>query len=152
MRKYYIRSKRRRISYQTIKWRKANWIGRTLRRKCLVKHITEGKITGRIEATGKQERGLLDGFKETETYWNLKQEASDRTLWRTSFRRGCGPLGSNDNSQRVNEIRIRESWEIVCYYCFVFGRSWVRICASGPHHNNGRGPLENKFGHPSIRR
>jgi hypothetical protein len=25
-------------------------------------------------------------------YWNLKEEALDRTLWRTSFRRGYGPV------------------------------------------------------------
>ena len=32
------------------KKRKADWIGRILRRNCLLKHITEGKIEGGIEA------------------------------------------------------------------------------------------------------
>jgi hypothetical protein len=32
----------------TIKRRKANWIGHILRWNCLLKHITEGKIDGRI--------------------------------------------------------------------------------------------------------
>jgi hypothetical protein len=33
---------------RTVKSRKANWIGHILRRNCLQKHVTEGKIMGRI--------------------------------------------------------------------------------------------------------
>jgi len=33
--------------------RKAIWIGHTLRRNCLLKHVTEGKIKGRIAVTGR---------------------------------------------------------------------------------------------------
>ena len=32
----------------TVNRRKANWIGHILRRNCLMKHIVEGKIEGRI--------------------------------------------------------------------------------------------------------
>jgi hypothetical protein len=32
----------------TIKRRKTNWIGHALRRNCLIKHIIEEKIQGRI--------------------------------------------------------------------------------------------------------
>jgi hypothetical protein len=32
----------------TVKRRKANWIVQILRRNCLLKHVTEGKIEGRI--------------------------------------------------------------------------------------------------------
>jgi hypothetical protein len=32
--------------------RKANWIGHFLHRKCLQKHVLEGKIEGRIEMIG----------------------------------------------------------------------------------------------------
>jgi hypothetical protein len=35
----------------TIKRRKANWIGHSLRRNCLLKHVIEGKLEGRIEMT-----------------------------------------------------------------------------------------------------
>jgi len=35
----------------TIKGRKANWIDHILRRNCLLKYVTEGKIEGRIEVT-----------------------------------------------------------------------------------------------------
>ena len=35
---------------------------------------------------------LLDDLKEKRRYWKLKEEALDRTLWRTRFRRGYGPV------------------------------------------------------------
>jgi hypothetical protein len=35
----------------TIKRRKANWIGHIFRRNCLLKHVIEGKLDGRIEMT-----------------------------------------------------------------------------------------------------
>jgi hypothetical protein len=40
----------------TIKRRKCNWIGHTLRGNCLLKRVTEGKIEGRIEETGRRGR------------------------------------------------------------------------------------------------
>jgi hypothetical protein len=52
---------------QTIKNRKANWIGHILSRNCLLKHVTEGEINGRKEVTGRRGRRskqLLDGYKE----------------------------------------------------------------------------------------
>ena len=47
-----------------------------------------------MEVTGRQGRGhkqLLDGLKEMTGYCKVKQEALDRTVWRTCFGRGCGP-------------------------------------------------------------
>jgi hypothetical protein len=79
----------------TIKRRKANWIGHILRRNCLLKHVIEGKLEGRIEITGRRERRckqLLDDLKEKRRYWKLKEEALDRTMWRTRFGRGYGPV------------------------------------------------------------
>jgi hypothetical protein len=52
---------------QTIKRRKANWIGDILRRNCLLKHVIEGKIEGRLEVTerrGRKLKYLLDDLKE----------------------------------------------------------------------------------------
>jgi hypothetical protein len=43
--------------------RYGNWIGHMLCRNCLIKHVTEGKIEGRIEMTGRRgrrRRQLLD--------------------------------------------------------------------------------------------
>jgi hypothetical protein len=79
----------------TIIRRKANWIGNILRRNCLLKHVTEGKLEGRIEMTGRRGRRckqVLDDLKEKRRYWKLKVEALDRTLWRTRFGRGYGPV------------------------------------------------------------
>jgi hypothetical protein len=79
----------------SIKRRKANWIGHILRRNCLLKHVIEGKLEGRIEITGKRGRRrkqLLDDLKERTRYWRLKEEALDRTLWSTRFGRGYGPV------------------------------------------------------------
>jgi hypothetical protein len=65
-----------------------------LRRKCLLQQVTEGKIKGKIEVTGR--RG-----KDVGSYWMtlrkgddtlLKEEALDRTMWRACFGRGFGPV------------------------------------------------------------
>jgi len=40
----------------TIKQRKGNWTGYNLRGDCLLKHVAEGKIEGRVEVTGRQGR------------------------------------------------------------------------------------------------
>ena len=67
----------------TIKRRKANWIGHILRRNCLLKHNIEGMIEGGIEVTerrGRIRKQLLNDLNETRGYWNLKEEALDRTV------------------------------------------------------------------------
>jgi hypothetical protein len=66
-----------------------------LRRKCLLKHVTEGKIEGKREVTqirGRRRKQLLDNLKKKRGYWKLKEEALDHTLWRTRFGRGYGPV------------------------------------------------------------
>jgi hypothetical protein len=73
----------------------ANWIGHILRRNCLLKHVIERKLEGRTEMTGRRWRRrkqLLDDLKEKGRYWKLKEEALDRTLWRTRFGRCYGPV------------------------------------------------------------
>jgi len=63
------RVKEERSILNTIKRRKANWIGHILRRNCLLKHVTEGKIENRIEVTGRLGRihmKLVDDLKEIE--------------------------------------------------------------------------------------
>jgi hypothetical protein len=80
---------------QTLKRRKAKWIGQILHRNCLLKHVIEGKIEGRIEVTGRRGRRckqLLDDLQETRGYWKLKEEALDHTLWRTCFGTDYGPV------------------------------------------------------------
>jgi hypothetical protein len=50
------RLKEERNILHKIKRRKANWIGHILRRNCLLKHVIEGKLQGRIEMTGRRGR------------------------------------------------------------------------------------------------
>jgi hypothetical protein len=80
----YIKcGKEERNILHTIKRRKANWIGHILRRNCLLKHVIEGKLEGRIEMTGRcgrRRKQLLDDLKEKRRYWKLEEEALDRTL------------------------------------------------------------------------
>ena len=77
------------------------WIGHILRRNCLLKHVIERKIQGRIEVTrrrGRRCKQLLDGLKEKRGYCKLEEEALDRTVCRTRFAKrqricrktGCG--------------------------------------------------------------
>jgi len=75
-------------SVQTIKWRKGNLIGHILCRNCLVKHIIEGKIQGRIDVAGRRCKQLLDDLKEKKRYWKMK----DNALWRSWFGRGYGSV------------------------------------------------------------
>jgi hypothetical protein len=90
-----IRVKEQRNILHEIHKRKANWTGDILRRNCLLQRVTEGKIQGGIEVTGRQERRrrkLLDDLKERRGYSHLKEEALDRTVWRARFGRGFRPV------------------------------------------------------------
>jgi hypothetical protein len=87
-------NEQRNILHEIIK-RKANWIGHILRRNCLLKQVTEGKIKGEIEVTGRwgrRRKKLLDDLKDRRVYSHLKEEALDHTIWRNSFGRGVGPV------------------------------------------------------------
>ena len=66
------RVKEKRDILQTLTRRKANWIGHI----CLLKHVTEGKIKGMIEVTGRQRRRykqLLCDLKKRR-YWKLMRK------------------------------------------------------------------------------
>ena len=82
------------IVLHTIKRRKANWTGHILRKYCLTKHLTEGKIEGRIEVTGrrgKRRKQVLDDLEEREDTGSRKTKRSI-SQWRTRFGRGYGPV------------------------------------------------------------
>jgi hypothetical protein len=63
-----------------VKRRKTDWMGDILGRNCLLKYHVEGRIEGkrRREIRCKQ---LLNALKETRSYWWVKEEVLDRTLW-----------------------------------------------------------------------
>jgi hypothetical protein len=59
-----------------------------LHRKFHVKHVIEGKIDGKKEVTRRQEgrhKLVLGDFKEKGGYYELEEEALDRTMWRIRF-------------------------------------------------------------------
>jgi len=88
---------------QTIKRRNDKWDGHILRRGCLRKHPPEGMIEGCIEAKGGRRRRrnqLLDGQRG---YWKLEEEALDRTLRRTCFGSGYGPVIRQTTAKWMNE-------------------------------------------------
>jgi hypothetical protein len=87
-----LRVKEQRNILHEICKRKAKWIGHILRRNCLLQWVTEGKIQGGIEVTGRRHRKLLDDLKERRGYSHLKEEALDRTMLRARFGRGFGPV------------------------------------------------------------
>jgi hypothetical protein len=78
------RVKEERIIVQTIKRRKANWIGHILHRNVLLNLVIKGKV----EVTGRQGircKQLQDDCKGKRGYCKLKEKALNRTLWRTSY-------------------------------------------------------------------
>jgi hypothetical protein len=67
--------------------------------------VIEGKLEGRIEVTGRQGRRrkqLLDDLKEKRGYFKLKEETLDRTVRRTRFGRGYGPV-VRQTAERMTE-------------------------------------------------
>jgi hypothetical protein len=88
-------SQRERSILNTMKRRKAKWTGHILPRNCLIRHVMEGKLEGRIEVIrrwGRRSKQMRDDIKVARGYWKLKQEALDRTLWRTRFGRSYEPV------------------------------------------------------------
>jgi hypothetical protein len=68
----------------------ANWICHILCRNCLLKHVIEGKMEGRIEVMGRQGRRRKQLPSGKERILLLNEKALVRTLWRTCFRRVYG--------------------------------------------------------------
>jgi hypothetical protein len=89
------RVKEERNILHTIKRRKANWIGHILRRNCVLKQVIQRKIEVKLEVMGRRGRRrkqLLDNLKKKRGYWELKEEALDRTLRGTRFGIVCEPV------------------------------------------------------------
>ena len=67
----------------------------------------EGKIKGEMEVTrrrGRRRKKLLGDLKDRRGHSHLKEEALDRTMWRTRFGGGFGPV-VRKNTERMNEWR-----------------------------------------------
>ena len=53
----------------------------------------EGKLEWK-RRRGRRSTQLLDDLKEKRRHWNLKEEARDRTVWRTCFGRDYNPVAT----------------------------------------------------------
>ena len=87
--KHYTEWSRKGTCY--LKRRNANWIGNILRRKCLLRHVTEGK-TGGKRRRGRRIKQLLNDFKERSRYCKMKEKALCITVWWTHLGRGYGTV------------------------------------------------------------
>jgi hypothetical protein len=74
--KEYDRVKEERNIVNTVNRKKVNWTGHILRRKCLLSHVTEGKIEGRIEMRrrGRRRKQFMDHLKVRKVTGNLKRK------------------------------------------------------------------------------
>jgi hypothetical protein len=57
-------------------------------------------VEGRLKVMGGREIRIkmpLDDLKEKRGYWNSKEEALGRSLWRTHFGSGCGLVVRQQN-------------------------------------------------------
>jgi hypothetical protein len=90
------RDKEQRNILHTVTRRKSYWIGYILHGNCLLTHIiVEGKLEGMIDVTGRRGRRrkqLLNDLKKKRKSWKWKDEALDRTVWRTGFSKDCGTV------------------------------------------------------------
>jgi len=72
-----VQEERNILHTSTVYRREANWIGHILRRDCLLKHVIEGKVEGRIEVTvrrGRRRRQLVENFKRRKATVYLKRK------------------------------------------------------------------------------
>ena len=60
---------------------------------------------------GRRRKQLLDDLKENRRYWKLKEEALDRTLCRTRFGRGYGPVVRQTAERRGYGPVVRQTAE-----------------------------------------
>ena len=91
--RYYALSAGKQLPmFQSREVSSANWIGHIWCMNCLVKHITEDKIKGRVMGRqGRRWKQVPDDLKEMRECWEMKEEALDCNVWRTGFGRGYGP-------------------------------------------------------------
>jgi hypothetical protein len=71
----------------------------TTRFRSVLATYIEGNIVGWVDVKGRRGRRskrLLDDIKERKGYCKLKEQALDRTLWRTRFGRVYGPCRKMD--------------------------------------------------------
>ena len=59
-------------------------------------------MTENTDRRGRRRKQLLHELEETRGDLNLNEETLDRTVWRTHFGRGYGPVGMMNMSDGLN--------------------------------------------------
>ena len=108
----------------TLKRKIDNSIGHFLRRNCLLKSVTKGKMEGNMAVTrrrGRKCKQLLDNLKEKRRYCKLKKETLDDTVWRTRFVIGYGPV-LRQTTDWMSKMRWLGLDSTLLYAAFVHSR------------------------------
>ena len=100
----YRATEKRSILYK-VKRVKVNCIGHILFKNCLLKHVTEGKIGGKM-GWGRRCKQLLDGFNKQGRWLDLKVDEPSPRLWRTDFRGLFVPV-----KRHTTQWMSRTSWK-----------------------------------------
>jgi hypothetical protein len=91
-----------------------------LRMNCLLIHVREGEIAGRIEVMGrrgKRRKWLLDDLKETRGSCKLKEGALDRAVWSAG-------IGGGYELKLPSFLRDRET----VIWIYVYNRPVHKLC------------------------
>ena len=121
---YYIESRRNVL--HIIQRGKHKVIGHNFHWNFRLKCVIEGKIEWRMEVRGRRGRWRkqqMDELKEKRGYWILKEEAVDRTVWRTGLGWDYGPA----TRQTTKEIITKNEFRFSTYFFKRAQMLWHRV-------------------------
>jgi hypothetical protein len=75
-----------------------------MRRKCFLKRIVKGK-TELTKRRGRRRKHMLDVRKEKKSFWKLKEDALNCSVWRTRFVRSYGQFAIQNDIKFNNNRR-----------------------------------------------
>ena len=140
--------KNERYSHHTIKRRKTDCIGHILLRNYLMKHVIEGMIEEMTLVTGRRRRGrkqIVDDLEEKRGYGKLKEEALDRSQWRTGFGRGYGPVVRRTKNLMNYSIHNYVDDKYVSLYSYFKPTNSSKFCLTiqfVPHSSHAQSPFQ----------
>ena len=113
------------------KW-KVNLTGHILRRNWLLQRVKERQkgieVTGR---RGRRRRKLLGDLKERRGYSHLKEEVTDRTMWRARFRRSFGSVIRQTTkwmNEHVGGLMFMDNLNFIEFVCICWYTEWPKKC------------------------
>jgi hypothetical protein len=115
------RVKKQRKILQTIKMKEVNWIGHVLCRNCLLRHVTEGNIEGRIDVTerrGRRQKKLMNDLEKTRRMPSIERESTrspsvENSLWRRLGTCNTGNKMMTENGRRWSRCSTTKTASLV---------------------------------------